>query len=413
MSSILDENVANLELGAFHAARLQAMRGLNPQSLIDSVLRPLLPINFASIYSSPTVNRLGFYYGGNLERKILYIDGVNSVLHASYLVEGYNNFTGPGGVNAFNTWLRANKDHAFATMTAAGIGDPEYLDFVGHSAGGALATVMMDTMVQLQSPLKRKLITFGAPRAVSTAAAQRLSGSPIARYMTPDDPIPLVPPRATESPALVASKPGLTVFRWGLYVHTQGGIVVWPNGTTTDDILPPNATMQNVLNLTNWLFAVHSEANNPHSLTQYYSMISYAASIRNTAAALVVDDAPREHSQQEDGAAITRAQRATVAAIHEAGAAQNAQPIVVPHNVLFRPVRIGRIWYVEFAGEIVITAPREDRARHIARAGNDFLRSLPKQALVDPTSMMEQFQAFFAASVEEASGFSPKIRVGL
>jgi hypothetical protein len=240
-----------------------------------------------------------------------------------------------------------------------------------------------------------------------------LSTTPIARYMTPGDPIPLIPPRVVDAPSLIATLNPLTILRYGGYVHSHGAVVVHLDGHRTDEILPPNAQANSTLSLASWLLAIGGEANNQHSLALYNASLTAAIQLTPGPNQQHAPEAPREHSQQENRKDFTRAQRATINAINAAGHAQNATEGVVPNNVLFEPIRIGRIWYVKFAGEIVLTAPIEKRARHIARAGNDFLRSLPKQALVDPSTMLEQFNLFFLASVDPSAGFQPKIRTNL
>jgi len=56
---------------------------------------------------------------------------------------------------------------------------------------------------------------------------------------------------------------------------------------------------------------------------------------------------------------------------------------------------------------------REDTCRHICRAGNDFLRSLPRQGLVDPLSLLEQVEAFLLFATAQESEWVPKLRTNL
>jgi len=76
-------------------------------------------------------------------------------------------------------------------------------------------------------------------------------------------------------------------------------------------------------------------------------------------------------------------------------------------------LRQGKIWTVVFGDKIVCQGVREDTCRHLCRVGNDFLRSLPKQGLVDPISLAEQFQNFLLFATAAESEWIPKLKTNL
>jgi len=102
--------------------------------------------------------------------------------------------------------------------------------------------------------------------------------------------------------------------------------------------------------------------------------------------------------------------------VQKIGEQQREQNHVIanaPKAVLFRPVRQGRIWTVTFGNIIVPQGVREDTCRHVCRAGNDFLKSLPKQGLVDPIALKDQFEAFLVFAVSPESEWEPKLKTNL
>ncbi len=68
---------------------------------------------------------------------------------------------------------------------------------------------------------------------------------------------------------------------------------------------------------------------------------------------------------------------------------------------------------MEFGDQLFAFAGNKKRARHLARAGNDFLRSLPKQAVVDPQTLIDQFISFLNAAVQPNGPSRPPINTSL
>lgn len=413
MATILDEGALNVPLAAFHVRSLACLRLADPKAAIDLLLQPLLPGPYLSVFRPATALRPGFFYGGNQQRKVVYFDGCTTASQAVSLVNGYDNVSVAGAFSGRNGYLDACAQDAFTHMSAAGIGDPEHLDLVGYSLGGAIATVMMERLSVIQSVLKRKLITFGSPRALCTNPGTALATAQIGRWMADADPIPLIPPRVYEAPTIVAQQNPLTIIRWGNYAHTLGGMVVQADGSTFASHVPTSVAIDASLNLGLWYFSLDGGLNGPHSLNNYFASLSAAAAQVATPAQQNLEGETREQGQNEKQKTVSRRQREVETAINLAGNAQNANTVYVPPDRIFDTLRLGRIWYVTFGGEIVITAPIEKRARHIARAGNDFLRSLPKQALVDPVGLLQMMEQFLVASAAPESGFSPQIRTSL
>jgi len=410
---ILDEAVNNLPMAAYLCARLMSLRALDPAGAMNAVLAPLFGDGYQSQWEPATALRPTVFIAGNLARKFVFIDGANNTAQGNAMIDGYGGGTAFASFNGKNQYLHDIADWILNRIATSALDKPEHLDFAGYSLGGAVATLCKMKLVQQQSTYKSKVITFGAPRAGNAQEMATLANSPIARYMNDADPIPLLPPRPSDIPLLLPALGVLTLQRYSTFVHSEGGIVLFANGGTAPGVLPPIASMSAVTSLGAWYFQAAGDANNPHALTRYFANLTMAITLAATPAQQNVDDAPREQQGEANRVKMTREQRRVVGAIHAQGHAQNSVPQVTPEVTLFKAFKQGQIWYVGFGNAIVFTAPIEKRARHIARAGNDFLRSMQKQALVDPFTLLDQMEEFMRLAVDPSSGFSPTVKTNL
>lgn len=410
---LLDQLGNNVALADFYVARLRNLRSLNPKQNIDEVMAVQLPGGFGSIFRPPTFATPAYWVGGNNDRRVVLIDGVSNLEQATGLINGYDHGTGPLGTIGFNPWLEAASLLVARDAISGFLRAPEHLDLVGYSAGGAIAMDVKTRLLIGGSVIKSRVITFGSPRPGSTAYAQRLSGSSIARWMCDNDPIPLVPPRITDVPLLLLLQAARTMVRWGSFVQPHGGISLDAAGNATPSILPFLASVDSGAALASWFLGQENSANNPHALTSYQARLNLAVLASHSPSTQNKREGPTEAPGDTSRGHTTQRQREVMDLISNAGKTQNASFSVVPDQVLFQAVRIDRIWAVEFGGKIICWAPIEKRARHIARAGNDFLRSLPKQAIVDPVALTDQLTAFLAAAVNPLGDFHPPIRIGL
>ena len=410
---ILDEPGRNVSLAAFLVRQLMQLRSLNPKANIDAALEPLLPFTFQSASYSTSGADLGFYYGGNNSRKIFFIDGVANASQTANLINGYDVPSVALGFSGRNPYITQQAQRIVNVITAPGLQVPEHVDFVGYSAGGAVAVKCKLLLLQAQSVIKSKAITFGSPRAANFSDIRPLASSPITRWMTPADPIPLIPPRVTDVPALLVTNGVLTNQRWGSFTHTHGGIVVDVNGNCAESTLPPLAAINASTALAGWYFSEENDPNNPHALTTYLAYLNRAVQVATSPANQNKEEGPAERPQEDDRRRLTQQENQTLTQIANAGHAQNKPVLVIPAAVLFRAQRIGRTWVLTFGGEVLAVAPFRKRAQALARSGNAFLRRLPRQALVDPDQLASSVQQYLAAATDPLSGFQPQLKTEL
>jgi len=410
---MLDSVVNNVDLGLFHARMMTLMRSTFPQTAIDLILRPLLPNGFQSRYLAPTADNVGVYYGGDNNRKIMYLDGVVNSQQAFGLVGGYSKFLGLQILTTLNAWVRDRLPIYYGVMSGGHMQAPEYIDFVGYSAGGVVAQSLAWDQRRLQSVAKTKVITYGGPRVGAAAVRDQSTRIATARYMTAADPIPLIPPRLQDAPALVVALPVGVTLSWSNMVHTHGGVALYPDGTMTEAVVSPEAAINPGTSLSDWYFSVEGDPNNPHAMQSYVASLLAATNARRTPREKQVDLAGGEDDDETDRRQVNQARERTAKKIAQVQRQQNAVIVNHPAIVLFKPTRFGRVWCVVFGDKIVAQGVREDTCRHICRVGNDFLRSLPKQGLVDPIALAQQMEQFLVFASSPESEWRPTLRTNL
>jgi len=196
-------------------------------------------------------------------------------------------------------------------------------------------------------------------------------------------------------------------------VHTQGGIVLYPNGTMDDAIVPPEASMTPGTSLASWYFSLDGGLQGPHAMASYVTALIAANERNSLPREQNVELAGGEDDDVDKRRDVNRARDRVAQKIALSQREQNGQIVNQPAIVLFKPVRQGRIWTVVFGDVIVCQGVREDTCRHLCRAGNDFLRSLPKQGLVDPIALMGQLEQFLAFATAPESEWIPKLQTNL
>jgi hypothetical protein len=403
----------NIDLADFHASMLMQFRAINP----PTNMIPLLKAQFAGEgqydYLDGTAIFPRQFYGGTGLRKVMYVDGVTSTSQAQQLVDGYAGVSGDPVFASDNSYFVQCAARVLSRIQAPSLVKPEHLDLVGYSGGGATVMYVARALRQTDPQIKLKIITFGSPRPGLQGMRTTIDQLPIARWMTAEDPIPLVPPRVTDAPLLLPIIGVSLAIRWGQFVQPGGGIAIKVDGSTLPSVLPPYAAMNPINSLATWFAGQEGDSSNPHSLQAYRSRLILARQAALTPGELDKPESSPEKPDDTNKGHMTVRERQFLDLIANAGDRQNLTEPSAPEAKLFKAVRLGRLWVVTFGDKIICWAPIEARARHIARAGNDFMISLQKQALVDPDTLTDQVQAYLAAAVDPASDFSPKINVGL
>lgn len=410
---VLEHPPNNPGTALFYVNLLRQLRGPDPLTNISSAIgADQGEVRFHD-YRPNTEQRLGYYWGGDENRQLLIIDGVRSQQQASNLMDGYAPSLGLMAVQSNNAWVNDQATRIADQVQMSNFRLSANLDIIGYSAGGAVATAMAAGFQhQPNFPIVR-LATFGAPRTGKENIRDGMTTVDLARWMTSADPVPLVPLRLQDAPQLALIVPVTVLLSWSSFVHSQGGISITPEGETTPSVLPPLASASPVSSVSSWLWGIEDDPSNAHSLVSYYNALLRAV---QTSANVLQEDPRVGHGEPVDIPSrreVTAIRKRSESAIFTAASTQTAVNPEIPEHTLFQAFRSGRVWYVAFGDQTIIIAGPEKRARHIARAGNDFCRSLLKQAVVSPETILGQLNAFMVLAQDPTSGFVPTLKTSV
>lgn len=313
----------------------------------------------------------------------------------------------PGGT--VNNAIEADANQILADMNANHLSGPLADTIIGHSMGGATAISLSAKLVALYG-LTPGCVTFGAPRPAGTTICRQAATGSIRRYMGNADAVPYIPVPVSSLPSLLADYDPVALVTSGLFVHPAGGLVLQPDGSTPRAAeLPSISPFPQVLSVAAWLFLQVTQTNTGHDLGSYAQLVTLW--LNNTPNPAVVNPrpAPIEVADKMARGEVNAIQRAANAAIFRQVAVQDAAPVVMPSLYVFSAVKINAIWYVYLGDQLVCVGPTKKKALGIKDIGNDLLRRLGKQAVVDVANLVQQFQEYLDAATTPDSGISPQI----
>jgi hypothetical protein len=414
----LDESLDNAEMGSFLASLFRffvPIAGtLDVRNQITQRLRPYMRPTMRDRYVPGNDDHPAYYIATDNVLQLVLADGVQTQTQANRLVNAYLNTTGTFSFQGQNNWLREGARGLLGTMDGEASTAGSFRTFlVGYSAGGAMLTWVAKRMVDRGTDRPPRLLTFGSPRALNTADVNGIQNVESVRWMNDTDPIPLVPPRFEDAPLWMAALGVNGALVLGTYVHKNPAFSLAQDGTATLTTLPLTAQADVIGSLSNWYFSKVGDPANTHQIRFYEARLAALAAVQNTRRPVAAAHRPPEPPENARTREIRQAERRTEAQIQHAASTQNATPVVIDRVRLFKAVRFNRSWCVAFGDSIISFAGNKRRARHLARAGNDFLRSLPKEAVVDIESLIRNFVAFLNAAVLPGGPSTPPIRVSL
>jgi len=389
---------------------LMLMRDANPKAALDNALGAVAPPFSRSMYEVATQTTPAWYYAQLNGVSFLLIDGVTRNDQAILLTAGYVGVAHPAIRNPQNAYLNSAAQAIVMNLRNAGFPPPVNLRIGGYSMGGAIAP-FIPWWVRTSSwgDDRGSIITFGAPKCTGFRNAQSLDvATRCHRVMCDDDPIPLFPPSALDYPAVIALVGPIHAARIANFVHCGRGTLLSREGTLAEGTQPSMGGVAFGVSFSNWLFAVENDPANPHALNEYEKRLLTMA--QNNAHAFHVPEAHFQRNEEVARNELTQAEARVAEAIAHSGAVQGHDPVVIPTENAFWWQRVGRINCVVFGGKLITITNTKRRAQRLARSGNDFIRTLQKQAVVDPVSITGQFEEYFTLAMQENSGFRPVLQ---
>lgn len=391
----------------------QLLRSPNAAALCRSFLTQDIGYVVGDSFQPATPTQPAAYIGFNAEISVMVIDGAVNLPLAAGVWNGWRGSLFDSTTDVHNVFLQtlAAQLNTFR-YNAVSISCP--LDIVsGFSMGGALAHLLLGYTGTRFWPAKAQAITFGAPRSGGTWQWTDVERARICRYFNDDDFIPLLPPRISYWSSAGITIGDRAVRRFANYAHVKGGTMLGNTGSVIDAELPNVATVPDVVDLSSAFLGYENSLLAPHAITEYGRRLQLAIGRLPVAEIGTHSTAPRENVERHVTRDIRQAEQRSAAVIFNIGERQSEAPQVIPTVRLFKARRLGRVWWVYFGDQQIVAAPRRRRAQGLAAAGNDFLRRLQRQAVVDPAALGNQFAAYLELAADPTSGFSPTLNTSL
>lgn len=407
MAMLLDSPASYVEVAKFYLDALLGFWDAEPQQAVTRVLDSLGDQFGAVDYVQGTATCPAYAYLSGGGDTVLVIDGTRSLRQTVGQMEGY---LGP------LLWARGPVVNQWYVNAALSIIDRLHfhlgartanLHVGGHSMGGAVALLIpyLGNEFNFASQTS-KVTTFGSPRPGGREVAGKINAAgAVVRWMNTNDPVPIMPPRASNNPAIVPLFGVQAAIRAANFVQPKGGVEIQPGPVYVGADIPSLADANFSLSLVQWLYNYSTNREIPHALT------TYLAAIQATIDARVPNNViPAPRPELRENAAprvLMRQERTTVNNVVNVQRVQVDAPLTIPKTRLVRAYRIGRLWYVAFGDRSIATTPNKKRARKIANLMNNFLETLIATGIVDPRTLLDQLLLFFNDAVTPGTGFSP------
>jgi len=395
------------------AESLAFLSDLNPLSALRTRVEVELgPLTYALWYPA-SQNTVATFIGRNASSGIILCGGaVNSAL-ATGLWDGYLARQLGNTIPVVNEWTKDRAAGLLGQIQSLGGPWPFKWFLAGHSAGGAILTTLAARRDTTPGMTARDIVTFGSPRAFGTQSANSMLNVPTVRVMNHDDWVPLLPPHVGLGSSIGWAVGSNSRQRFLTFCHTSGGLQLNANGTTNQRLIPDGAQLPSGISIIASIVASYG-TNLPfvsHTIENYIDRLKLLVGVdplRNYAGGGADEDVvPVTPSQ------IRAEENRTSSAIFHTGAVQNSTPLNIPTDRAFKAFRLGRVWYVRFGDLQIVCAPNRKRAQALAAAGNNFLRRLQRQAIVDPATLAQQMTTYLQLAADPSSGFSPTLNTNI
>jgi hypothetical protein len=387
------------------------LRGPTPKQSLDNALSTIRPPSFGSMYRAATPTCPGFYFAQRNGAAFLLLDGAVGLNQAILLTAGYVGTAHPAITNPSNFYLRDAATEVVTSIRADNFPRPNNLRVCGYSLGGAIAPFLpFEFNRQGFGDDRGNILSFGAPKTAGFRNNQTLGvNDRCTRLMCDNDPVPIFPPGAIDFLAVIALVGPIHAARLSNFTHPGRGSVINNEGIITAATVPAVSNLDFGVNLANWLWSTENGQDNAHALTEYEKRLILMEGRNNRA--FHIPQAPIQRQAELQRNELNPQERRVVDTIVTTGRRQGIDNVSLPVEKIFRWVRVGRINCVAFGDKLVTITSTKKRALRMANSGNDFLRVMQRQAVVDPVSMTQQFINYFQFAVQGDLGFRPALNI--
>lgn len=404
---IAENNVTSPRVGYWLLQGIALLRSPGAPYQLDAWLQSDWGTGARTYFQAASGLKPAFYAAFKDGYTLVILDGATTQEQADALVGGWVNSTNPDTAMQTNNFVSDLTAAIGIDLSRQGFTVAGNMNYAGYSMGGLLAEQFVYTAAnQVGFGVTQRCWTFGTPRYAGSRICSALSAAGlIIRWMNDEDPVPLLPPRLSECPALPVVYGTSTIARFGRYCHSTFGLSVSPTGVVTQTELPPGASVNFVGSFARWYFSQITEEGNVHSLRTYTGRLGGLANAQAPPPPL--PDRTREQPAVVTAQEVERAATRVENNVRTIERTQNAAILAVPHDRVCVAVRRGRIWYVQFGGVDICCPGTRRRARGVARQLNNFLLNLQTVAVVDPSTLLTQLGDYLDLATDPASGFRP------
>lgn len=326
---------------------------------------------------------------------LLFISGVRNQTMAERVWAGYTGGTS-GNYTGINTYLDEQATIIANEIVVAQGGKPATRAW-GHSAGGALAWMVLKKLrTSFESFWTPYVTMYGTPKFFHANRYAEWVPWDSRHYMRDDDPVPLIPPELTWWTRVTASLSTWQGRSLSFFNGIPRGISLPRNGPWVSSASPLGIIEPPETAIASWINAQTNGRDTNHSIGSYLDRFrSYRAAPSNVPTVLpqpipVVSQNPITNVESRRQIAVSQS------IILSTDRSIQAPQLVLPTELQFVARRVGRIWYVDWQGNRIFTAPSKKRARGMARVGNDFLRRLLLETNTDVDGLVHQMVRWLA-----------------
>lgn len=391
------------------AVLLSYLQSADPKGTLDAAVASDTLQSIRSIYQPATADTPSWYAASSGGVSLLLIGGCTLLTHAADTMSGYSGSLLSALVDPVNDYFTERGNAIMADCAANNFLTDVTTVLAGHSLGGAIAEYILGTRPDRGLAQGSHLITFGAPRYGNEQQARINDVDYRARYMNSDDPVPLLPPSLADTLGIALAFSVRELIRFGGFVHSSGGVQLTPSAVLSQATLPSDAAMNGTASIVGWYLALDGSSSSAHHITAYAARLALYISQHPPITPAPVAGGSQERLGTDNRRHFTQAQQRMATAVNQLEARQNAVPVAIPQVQLFTTRRVGRTFLVEFGDTTIAISGTRRAAHHLARAGNDFIRTMQHQPLVEPDALVSQLTDYLALAADPDSGFRPTL----
>jgi len=361
-----------------------------------------------SVFQHASPECPAFYAADCGNEGFVFIDGTSTWQQALKQCRG---FTGVTPVIIDDPRSPANTDAAAiidASVTDMLVGCRDVL-IGGWSWGGAIAShyayLLWARCVSFRQ-IGLSIQTFGAPRIAGAPTCRLFDATAqVTRWMHHDDPIPLMPPNAIESPALAFVAGPWSSRRMNNFRHPGGGFQIGEQGYEGVAYTPSGPDASLIQSLLAYYSDIELDNALAHDIVHYDELLtrwSPPTEMPEVVPPQVIEEQPvimpltidRQITQSTIALQTLQGNRLEV-------------PEVLPKNLLLEKVKHNDVWHILFGGVVVAHEVNKKAAKHLVKIGNDFLKALVHSPVTDTASLTEQMILFFQIATDANGPVKP------